>query len=164
MGDLFNSLEVAAWGGFVTTQGRLFRRIEDDLRRRSGITHAEFEVLLRLSFSPGGRARIQDLAAASLLTHSGTSRVVDRLFRAGLVDRVDAEEDGRGAYAVLTGEGRARFTAAARGHVDLVRKEFLRHFSQDELKVMASFWKRCLGEEAPVKPGRGSRARRPRSK
>jgi DNA-binding MarR family transcriptional regulator len=142
MTDLFTPLERAAWGGFVATQGRLFQKIEDELRRRFGITHTEFEVLLRLNFAPQGRARIQDLAARSLLSRSGTSRAVDRLKRAGYLERHDAEEDGRGAYAVLSPEGRKRFMGVAKEHVALVRREFLSHFDESELERMASFWER----------------------
>lgn len=142
MGEFFSKLESSAWGGFIATQSRLFQRIEDDLRRRFGITHAEFEVLLRLAMASEHRARIQDLAAKSLLTRSGTSRVVERLERAGHVTREGAEEDGRGAYAVLTATGKQHFFAAAKEHVVLVRREFLAHFSEAELEVMAGFWKR----------------------
>jgi DNA-binding MarR family transcriptional regulator len=147
MSELFTKRELAAWGGLITTQSRLFRRIEDDLRLRFGLTHAEFEVLLRLAKAPGGRLRIQDLAARSLITRSGTSRAVDRLVRAGHVAREGAEEDGRGAYAVLTEVGRARFRAAAKEHVALVRRELLSRFTDDELDTLASFWRRL--EEPP---------------
>jgi hypothetical protein len=82
MSELFDELERAAWGGFIVAQSRLFQRIEDDLRKRFHVTHTEFEVLLRLCFAPGGRARIQDLAADSLLTRSGTSRAVEQIGRA----------------------------------------------------------------------------------
>lgn len=149
MADLFTRLERAAWGGFVVTQGRLFQKIEDDLRRRFGVTHAEFEVLLRLNYAADGRARLQDLAERSLLSRSGTSRAVDRLVRAGYLERHDAEEDGRGAYAVLTARGREHFAAAAKAHVALVRREFLAHFDKAELEVMASLWERLAQAESP---------------
>lgn len=142
MPDLFNARERAAWGGFVVAQSRMFRAIEDDLRRRFGITHPEFEVLLRLTFAPDGRARIQELAAASLLSRSGTSRAVDRLVRAGYLERQDAEEDGRGAYAALTKLGRQHFFAAAEAHVALVRREFLSKFTEAELDQLGAFWAR----------------------
>ena len=161
MNDLFTKLEIAAWGGLVGAQGRLFLRIEDDLRRSFGITHAEFEVLLRLCFATRSRARIQDLASASLLTRSGTSRVVGRLARAGYVERAGAEEDGRGAYAVLTKAGRELFMAAARQHVALVRREFLSRFSDAELAQMASFWRRIDGPEAATEPAAPEPARSP---
>lgn len=142
MADLFTAKERAAWGGFIVTQSRVFRKIEEDLNTRFGLSHPEFEVLLRLSFAPEGRARIQELADRSLLSPSGTSRLVDRLVRAGHVERRGAEEDGRGAYAVLTEGGRAHFRAAAEAHVVLVREVFLSRFSPDELDQLAGFWSR----------------------
>jgi DNA-binding MarR family transcriptional regulator len=147
-GRFFSKLERDAWGGFIATQSRLFQRIEDDLRRRFGITHAEFEVLLRLSMAPQMRARIQELAARSLLTRSGTSRVVERLEKQGYVEREGAQEDGRGAYAVLTESGRRHFLAAAKEHVALVRREFLVHFNESELAMLAGFWSRLSSANA----------------
>jgi len=84
----------------------------------------------------------QDLAAQSVLTRSGISRVVERLERAGLVTREGASEDGRGAYAVLTEAGVARFRTALRAHVVFVRRHFLGFFSERELEQMAAFWRR----------------------
>lgn len=142
MAAFFTSIEAAAWGGFLSTHGRLSKRLEENLRRSSGVSHAEYEVLLRLFREDDGRLRIQALAAKSILTHSGTSRLIDRLEEAGLVARADAEEDGRGAYAVLTEEGREHFIQAARQHTSFVRELFLSHFSHEELEMMSSFWAR----------------------
>ena len=142
MNAFFTGAEARAWGGFLSTHSRLSRRLEERLRRGSGLSHAEYEVLLRLFGSEDGRLRIQTLAENSLLTHSGISRLIDRLEGAGLVMRAEAQEDKRGAYAVLTDDGRAHFEDAARQHTALVHDLFLSHFSEDELETMASFWKR----------------------
>lgn len=139
---LFSPLEVGAWGGFVRTQAILFRAIEEDLRDRAGLTHPEFEVLLRLFLNSSRQARIQDLARASLLTRSGTSRLVERLEKSGLLRREEAPEDGRGTCVQLTDEGAALFLQAAEHHVTLVRKRFLSHFSPDELVLLGTFWRR----------------------
>lgn len=150
MKEPFTKLERNAWGGFVRVQGVMFRWIEEDLRRYSGLTHAEFEVLLRLWRRSDKRARIQDLADASLLTRSGTSRLVTRLQQAGFVAREEAAEDGRGAYAILTPSGDARFQEAADRHIALVRREFLERFSEEELSMMAAFWARIEGSAGPL--------------
>lgn len=142
MARFFTSTEAAAWGGLLTTYGRLSKRIEENLRRNAGLSHAEYEVLLRLYREKDGRLRIQDLAARSVLTHSGTSRLIGRLERARFVTRADAEEDGRGAYAVLTESGREHFLEAARQHTAFVKELFLSRFSPDELETMGSFWAR----------------------
>lgn len=142
MADFFTGPEAAAWGGFISLSSKLSKRLEENLRRSAGLSHAEYEVLLRLVRSDNGRLRIQALAADSVLTHSGTSRLVDRLEGAGFVERADAEEDKRGAYVVLTDHGRAHFMAAAADHTALVHKLFLDHFSAEELETMASLWTR----------------------
>jgi DNA-binding MarR family transcriptional regulator len=139
---LFTSTEAAAWGGFLSTYGRLSKRLEENLRRTSDLSHAEYEVLLRLFRANEGKLRIQAIAEKSVLSHSGTSRLIDRLQSAGLATRADAEEDGRGAYAVITETGRDHFIQAARQHTAYVRELFLRHFSPEELETMTSFWAR----------------------
>ena len=142
MGDGFSEIEQNAWGGFLGTHARMNRMIEEDLQSHSQITHVEFEVLLRLSWNENHRVRIQDLAAESVITRSGVSRVVERLEKAGLVTREEASEDRRGAYAVLTEEGLARFQQAIKAHVAFVRENFLSHYNEQELEQMAGFWKR----------------------
>lgn len=142
MPDLFTKRERAAWGGFVAAQARMFRLIEADLRARFGLSHPEFEVLLRVYLAPGGRLRLQELAAKNLLSPSGVSRAVDRLVRAGHLSREGAPEDARGAYAVLTPEGRRHFEAAAEAHVALVRREFLEHLDAAEQEQLGAIWER----------------------
>ena len=142
MNEFFNDLEMQSWGGLVYVQGKIFQHIENDLKINSGITHSEFEVLLRLYFCNGNKARIQDLANASLLSRSGTSRAVTRLLKSGYLKRISIEEDKRGAIAVLTKEGKNIFKKASLHHSRLVREKFLNYFSKDELKMMASLWKK----------------------
>ena len=149
MGDGFSEIEQNAWGGFLGTYGRMNRMIEEDLQSHSRITHVEFEVLLRLSWNENHRVRIQDLAAQSVLTRSGVSRVVERLEKAGLVTREEASEDRRGAYAVLTEAGVERFQIAVEAHVDFVRKIFLGKFTEQELQQMAGFWQRIEENKTP---------------
>jgi len=118
------------------------RLIERDLVKRCGISHPEFEILLRLSWADAGRARIQDLAADSVLTRSGTSRAIERLERLGCLRRETAPEDRRGNYAILTLTGNVRLAQALVGHVLLVRSHFTHLFSVAELAMLATFWGR----------------------
>jgi DNA-binding MarR family transcriptional regulator len=140
--DQFTALEGAAWGGLLGVHGRLMRLLERDLVERCGISHPEFEILLRLSWVDLGRARIQDLAADSVLTRSGTSRAIERLERLELVRRETAPEDRRGNYAILTPAGRLRLEQALAGHIPLVRGQFLGQFTTGELETLAEFWRR----------------------
>jgi DNA-binding MarR family transcriptional regulator len=140
--EYFSALERASWGEFLSTYAMIDRIIESDLQEHARITHVEFEVLLRLSKQENHRLRIQDIAAQSILTRSGVSRVVERLEKAGLVIREEADEDKRGAYAVLTNAGMERFQVAIQFHLACVRRTFLDVFTDEELTQMADFWKR----------------------
>ncbi|MCX6056872.1 MAG: MarR family transcriptional regulator [Chloroflexi bacterium] len=146
MENVFSEIEQNAWGGFLGTYSHINRLVEEDLQSHSHLTHVEFEVLLRLNWEKDHRLRIQDIAAQSILTRSGVSRMVERLEKAGLVTREEAPEDRRGAYAVLTNAGAERFHAAAEAHMEFVRRNFLGLFSNEELKQMSGFWKRFEGK------------------
>jgi DNA-binding MarR family transcriptional regulator len=145
--DDFTPLEAAAWGDLLGIYGRLIRRIDMDLQANFRITHAEFEVLLRLSWTAQHRMRIHDIAAQSLLTRSGISRLIDRLAQAGYVVREEAIEDRRGSYAVLTPAGYTHFRAALKAHVAFVRRHFLAFFTDNEQRQMAQYWRRILEHE-----------------
>jgi DNA-binding MarR family transcriptional regulator len=145
--------EQAAWGGFLRAYAHLDQAIDADLQARHGLRHTEFEVLLRLRWAPGVRLRIQDLARDSLLTRSGTSRLVDRLERAGLVAREAAAEDGRGSYAVLTRAGRDLFDRLQPEHLSFVRGLFHDRLTAEELRVLAGVWRKLLGD-----PGQAGRS------
>jgi DNA-binding MarR family transcriptional regulator len=140
--DDFTELEGNAWGGLLGMHARMMRAIEADLQARAGISHAEFEVLLRLSWAKDHRLRLQDLEARTIMSRSGISRIVERLEKAGLVTRETAPEDKRGAYAVLSRAGQVAFVAALRSHVALVRGNFLGLYSELELQQMAAFWQK----------------------
>jgi DNA-binding MarR family transcriptional regulator len=63
---------------------------------------------------------MSDLAAQTSLTPSGLTRAVDRLERAGLVERAPCASDRRGAYAALTARGLERIQAAVAPHLEHV--------------------------------------------
>jgi MarR family 2-MHQ and catechol resistance regulon transcriptional repressor len=82
----------------------------------------EFEVLMRLSRTPGGSLRMSDLAAQTSMSSSGITRVIDRLAGNGLVRREACRTDRRTTYAVVTDLGRARVEAAVPEHINLVEQ------------------------------------------
>jgi|RhiMetdeSRZDD1v2_1073273.scaffolds.fasta_scaffold1546476_1 DNA-binding MarR family transcriptional regulator len=138
----FSPVESAAWGGFLSAYARLDRAIDADLLAHDGIRHVEFEVLLRLWRQPDRRLRIQELAAQSLLTRSGVSRLCNRLVRQGHIIREAAPEDRRGAYVVLTAQGARVFENAAGRHMALVREQFLGRLTEAELEQLGALWPR----------------------
>jgi len=106
-------------------------------------------VLMLLGEAPRGRMRVSALSAATLLSVSGMSRMVDRLVREGLVVKESCEDDGRGAEVALTAPGRVRLRTARASHLAGVRREFLSRFSDEELAGLGEIWTRLepgLGE------------------
>jgi MarR family 2-MHQ and catechol resistance regulon transcriptional repressor len=104
-------------GLFIEAHAGLTRELERHLERDSGLPVQWFEVLLRLARTPGGQLRMTDLAAQTILTPSGLTRVVDKLEDAGLVRRQSCPSDRRGSNATLTPKGRRRIEAAVPAHL-----------------------------------------------
>ncbi|MFE6920909.1 MarR family winged helix-turn-helix transcriptional regulator [Nocardia sp. NPDC057663] len=116
--------EMRAWVGFLAA-GALVDRAVDQHLKGEGLTHTQYEVLVRLAAAPGSAMRMTDLAAALYTSKSGLTYQVGKLEQAGLVRRVDDDTDVRGINAVLTEVGRAKLEAVAPGHVEVVRRVFV---------------------------------------
>lgn len=89
-----------------------------------GLSINEFEILLRLGRTPGGRLRMSDLATQTKLTTSGVTRVIDRLERAGLVSRASCDDDRRGTWAQISGTGITQMSGAVEQHLRDVERWF----------------------------------------
>ncbi len=130
----FDDERVTAMGILMETQAALLRSTECTLER-AGLSHQWFEVLLRLGRTPGHRLRMSELAAAmSSITPSGLTRLIDRMNEAGLVDRVQCQEDRRGAFAVLTDAGRARLEEVFPAHLADIERVYTSVLSERELE------------------------------
>ncbi len=90
------------------------------------------------------RMRMCDLASSILLSRSGLTRLVDRLEREGLIERVACSADGRGAFAQLTPAGHEKLRAAQATHLSGVRALFLDRFTREELAALGDTWDRVL--------------------
>lgn len=85
------------------------------------LSQAEFEVLLRIARTPGGALRMSDLAAQTMLTTSGITRVVDRLEHDGLIERRACPTDRRGSFACITPAGTDRLDETLPGHLEILQ-------------------------------------------
>jgi DNA-binding MarR family transcriptional regulator len=136
--------ELAAWRGFLRLHASLVKELDAELEAHHKLPLSSYDVLTTLADQPGGRMRMCDLADAVVLSRSGLTRLVDRLQREGLIERAQCASDARGAFAVLTDTGRERLRDAQPLHRDGIRRRFLQHFSEEELRQLASCWERVL--------------------
>lgn len=124
------------WRQWVRVASSLPSALDHRLQEESGLSHGDYGVLVQLSEAPGGRLRIAVLADALDWERSRLSHQLRRMERRGLVARVGCPEDGRGAFAVLTDEGRARLEQAAPGHALVVRELLFDHLDADGLAAL----------------------------
>jgi DNA-binding MarR family transcriptional regulator len=111
------------------------RRLEVDLAQATGLALADFDVLAQLARA-GGELRMTELATRALVSRSGMTRRVARLVETGLVQRVNADADGRGVVVTLTDAGTARLTETAPVHLRGVSELFLAQLDDQELGVL----------------------------
>jgi DNA-binding MarR family transcriptional regulator len=64
-----------------------------------------YEVLATVAEAPDERMKMGDLAEALVITRGGLTKLVDRLVKAGLLERTFCETDRRVSYATLTPVG-----------------------------------------------------------
>jgi DNA-binding MarR family transcriptional regulator len=119
-----SSQTVSAWARLVRVQQALLGSMEAELKAAGFPPLAWYDALLELSRAPAPRLRPLELEKAMLLPQYSTSRLVDRLVKAGLVTREICPVDGRGQFVTITAEGRelqtrmwAAYAAAIERHV-----------------------------------------------
>ena len=94
------------WGELESEHARVREAIEHALQREHRLSLSEYEVLRRLTESPEGSRRIQELAEEIHLSQSALSRLVQRLEDDGYVSRSICDYDRRGIFACVTDAGR----------------------------------------------------------
>lgn len=140
------SEEQHAWRSFVRLHEKLGGRLSRLLQSESNVSAADFGVLVTLTDVPEGRQRFQDLARELEWEKSRMSHHIARMVKRGLVVREECPEDGRGAFVVITQEGRAAIEAAAPLHVDAVRALFLDHVTPSELRTLGQISERVVAK------------------
>jgi len=143
-GDRLTTSELRAWRGLLRVHTSMVKALDAQLEAAHSLPLTSYEVLLHLADADEGKMRMHDIASSVLLSRSGLTRLVDRLERDGLVERLSCQDDARGAFACLTELGHVRLAEARETHLAGVRRLFLSHFSEDELELVASFWERIL--------------------
>jgi len=134
--------EMRAWHSFLAAGALIDRLVDAQLKEAVGLSHPQYEILVRLAEAPDGELRMTELAGTLLTSKSGLTYQVTQLEKAGLVERRSCPSDVRGVLAVLTEAGRQRLEQAAPGHVTLVRELLIDVLTPGQLASLAD----ALGE------------------
>lgn len=107
MGIKDDAVEVRAqgWRTLAALHGLIETELERSLQSRYKLSVVEYTVLDALSRQDGWHMRMQQLARASALSPSATTRLVNRLEDRGLLTRILCDDDRRGIYTELTSAG-----------------------------------------------------------
>ena len=98
---------IQAWARLMRVSGALLDAVEAELKAAGFPALAWYDALLELSRAPKGRLRPFELERHMLLPQYSTSRLIDRLEKAGLAERLGCPNDGRGQHVTITEAGRA---------------------------------------------------------
>jgi DNA-binding MarR family transcriptional regulator len=145
MAEPLNPTEMAGWRAYIESSQRLMTQLEDDLRTESGLTFADYHVLVLLSEAPGRRLRMGELANRLVFSPSRLTYQIGSMEKRGLVARESCPEDRRGSEAVLTAEGLRTLREAAPHHLSSVRAHFVDDLDDAEIAVITRVFTR-LGE------------------
>jgi len=108
--------------------------LDQQLQRDSNLGMVEYQVLAKLSDSPGRTMRMSALGAVTNISLSRLSHLVKRLEGRGLVRREPDPTDGRFTNAILTDSGFRLLADAAPGHVARVRSLIIDVLSPEQLR------------------------------
>jgi DNA-binding MarR family transcriptional regulator len=94
-----------AWGALARTHAAVSQRLQEALAQGDMPPLPWYEVLATVAEAPERRMRMGDLAEALVITRGGLTKLVDRLVKAGLLERTFCETDRRVSYATLLPAG-----------------------------------------------------------
>ncbi len=98
---------IRAWIRLIRAQQAVLAAVEADLESGGFPPLGWYDVLLELSRADGDGLRPFALEQKLLLAQYNLSRLLDRLEKAGYIQRKACPEDGRGQIVALTASGRA---------------------------------------------------------
>jgi DNA-binding MarR family transcriptional regulator len=84
-----------------------YERLSGEYVRRSGLTHAQFDIIATLGNTPG--MSYKELGEKTLITKGTLTGVIERLEQKGLVERQRNDCDKRSFFVRLTREGERTF-------------------------------------------------------
>ena len=130
------SAELAIWRSLVDTTAEL-RRILGAQLQESGLSAADYQVLLALREADGKRLRSSELAASIDWERSRLSHHLGRMERRDLIRRDGCATDSRGAEVSLTDDGARAFRSASVPHLRAIKQHFADALTPGQFEALA---------------------------
>jgi DNA-binding MarR family transcriptional regulator len=94
-----------AWGALTRTHAAIVGRLQEALAASDFPPLPWYELLATVADAPEQRMKMGDLAESLVITRGGLTKLIDRLIKAGLMERTFCETDRRVSYATLLPAG-----------------------------------------------------------
>ena len=125
------------WQSMVAAFREVERNIERSLRTRTGLTFADFTLLIALHEVEDGILHVDKICDRLKWNHPRALLHTNRLEKRGFIHTEDHGEDPDSDYVVvLTGVGRHVFAEVAPDYVDTVRQEVISPLANEDREVM----------------------------
>ncbi len=130
--DLVDDERITLWGLFLEAHHMINTALWADLEVAFPYPEAWFEVLLRLSRSPGGAQPMTRLAHMVMFSSGGFTKLADRMEAEGLIKRVACPDDRRSSLATITPKGRRILDRGLRSHLPSLDRHFLANLDETQ--------------------------------
>ena len=130
--------KVLLFGLLLETNARLARSLGAHLESECDLPLPWFEVLLQLRKSPDGRRKMNEIADAIVHSTGGTTRLIDRLEEARLVERQLCPTDRRAVHVAITDVGNAKLDDALSVHLDYLDERLASRLCNEERAQLTS--------------------------
>jgi DNA-binding MarR family transcriptional regulator len=136
--------EVSTWINLQQANRVIESALEARLQSSADLSLAEFELLMRLEVATDHPLQMSQIAAQLINSPSGTTRIADRLERAGLIERETPRENRRVVHIKLTGPGREVLGRADRAFREVLQEVFGSHLSEGEVATLRATLRKLL--------------------
>src|SRR2546421_9273376 len=148
--------ELTIWRSLLDTTAEL-RSVLGAKLQESGLSRADYQVLLALREADGTRLRSSELATIIEWERSRLSHHLGRMEQRGLIRRDDCATDNRGAEVSLTQSGAAAFRRAGAPHLRAIKQHFVDALTPEQLEalddVLQSLQRHLQGEVSAGRTG-----------
>jgi len=157
-----SAAEQRTWRAMLSMTSRLDAALNRQLQRDSGLSLADYDVLVAVGEALGRRLRMFELGEQLHWEQSRLSHQLARMQRRGLVAREPSADDGRGSDVALTDAGRAALAQAAPAHAETVRELVFDGLTARQLAGLETTLRRILRRLDAAEDQQAAQANQPR--
>jgi DNA-binding MarR family transcriptional regulator len=139
-----------AWGALTRAHAAVSQRLQEALAQGDYPPLPWYEVLAAVAEAPDQRLRMGDLAEILVITRGGLTKLVDRLVKAGLLERTFCESDRRVSYATLCPAGKDLLAEMRPVIVGELEAAFSANISEAEAEQLTATLDRVRGSACSI--------------